>query len=799
MNLDKDQEAAVQLIRHARIAVVTGGPGTGKTTCLKEAIRGLPERVHLCAPTGKAAVRMKDAIGVEAQTLHRFLGWKGGDHFDRRNPQTGIAESLAGSLIVVDEASMLDVKLAAALFREADGARIVLVGDVDQLPSVGPGNVLHDIIASGAVSTVRLQTLHRAAQESWICRNARKLNRGEHLELDNCEDFHFIDIGPHAPQHAWGAVVAVHRDWDYDKDGSLQVLSPMRTGDAGVAMINNEVQKAINPQRNEWHVSGFGRDEAFVLRVEDRVINVRNNYQVNVMNGELGTVIEIPNEGQQTPTARVAFDGHIDAGHGSALEVTAVPANDLRLGYALTIHKCVAGDTLIGTDRGLLRADELTQNAGLVETPTGVKSFDSLIRRAPEKLLRIRTARGYEVTVTFDHGMTAWCGDTYERVDAQHLRVGQWLRLPLAPEDAVQTLPTLPVPPELDSRTKPITFPTQMTQAFAEWLGLMVADGTVFDGGFRLTKRHADVVDRFEALTCELFGRVSSRFAVPGAEAVELCSRPLVQWLRALGGLDPHAKAVPQCIRMSPREYHASFLRGLFEAGSVALNREGSVDHVEWVTAQEDLSRVVQVMLLRFGITSSRAKYDTTWRLSIYPDSLDLFATTIGFVAQFKTKRLQCGWASDSGRSREIPVGRDEIPSWAPGWQQNAKQRGYVSDVTARREHIATDRLGALHVRITDIEVTEGPSYCLHVPDGHRFLQSGFDGWNSQGSEWSWVVVVCHSSHNFMLSRRLVYTAITRAKKGVILIGDQKGITRARTNIDDSKRQTRLQTWLRGN
>jgi exodeoxyribonuclease V alpha subunit len=341
--LDPKQREAVELIADAEFGVITGGPGTGKSTCLKQALAGVELPTHLIAPTGKAAVRMKEATGREAMTMHRFLGWKGGDVFERVDIQGNPLEPLGRCLIVVDEASMVDVRLAAALFKAAPEARIVFVGDVDQLPSVGPGSVLSDIIESKQAAVVRLETLHRAAQQSWVCRNAQRFNRGEPIELTATpgrDDFHFIDIKDNAFDAA-NAAVSTLADWKYDAppvgDGNVQILIPQRRGGAGIWNVNEQVQMRLNPQPAEWAVSGGKGGHDFVLRAGDRVINKRNNYHANVMNGEMGVVVDIPYVGQDAPAVRVAFEGHEDPLTGAS-DVVSIPVYDLQLGYAITIH-----------------------------------------------------------------------------------------------------------------------------------------------------------------------------------------------------------------------------------------------------------------------------------------------------------------------------------------------------------------------------------------------------------------------------------------------------------------------------
>ena len=772
---DASQLAAIDMVTTEPISIITGGPGTGKSTILFEVLRRLRaagQSFALAAPTGKAAKRMSEATNVEAVTIHRLLGYNP----EERGFYHGADNPLGFDVVILDEASMIDVALFSSLLDAIDETRtrLVLVGDANQLPSVGPGAILADLVKSDLIPCAQLTNVHRSAADSWICTTAPKVLAGESFDLTPLDDFRFIgcDAAPNMPQHVGNAYAEL----------GAQILVPQKTGKAGADAINLALQARFNPPRAREQQWGY-KDN--FIRPRDPVIHTRNNYDLEVFNGECGVVLSIDAETLvvEYPDKRVNYSKSA--------------ARDLKLSYALTIHKCLAGDTIVGTGGGLVYARDLA-SAGTVETADGPRVCTGFFRNEVSNMLRLETERGYEVTVSEEHGMESWTGERYERVEARHLKPGDWLRMPVEVPDAVIQAPKLPPAPPLGPRTKPVRFPQQMTHRLAQWLGLMVADGTMFGGGIRLAKRHLDVVNHFESLTMDLFGRVSGRFSMPGSEAVELCSRPVVAWLKDIGGLEPKKKAVPACIRQSPHTFQAAFLRGLFEDGSVALNRRGEVDHVEWSTAYPEMSELVQVMLLRLGIASSRAAYGGAWRVSIYPDSLDAFAQLIGFVSQSKTDRLSIGWSDTGLQRRRVPVSSGDIPKGQESWKQNARSRGYMSEESARTHHIAGNRIDFLHVRITDITSSTGPSYCVEVPEGNRFIQNGFDGWNSQGSEWPWVIVVAHSTHSYMLTRQLLYTAITRGKAGVCIVGNEAGIKQALKTKKDSKRNTALCDRIRG-
>lgn len=319
MQLDTSQEVAVELACTAPFAVITGGPGTGKSTCLKVALDRMDargERYALASPTGKAAKRMNEATGREASTIHRLLGWtQGGWTHCEENP-------LDLDVIVIDEASMLDVELCEALVDAlTDTTRLVLVGDANQLPSVGPGRILADLVEAELVPVARLTHVHRAAAKSWICRNAPRVLAGEALELVDARDFRFFeveDIGEAAQKV--GEIVTLP---EYQ---GAQVLSPQRTTACGVTALNAQLQARLNPPP----ASGAGQAWQFgdrVFRRGDRVIQTSNNYDLGVFNGEVGEVIDI--------------DALMLVDFGDRrVHFAKVHACDLQLAYALTVHKC---------------------------------------------------------------------------------------------------------------------------------------------------------------------------------------------------------------------------------------------------------------------------------------------------------------------------------------------------------------------------------------------------------------------------------------------------------------------------
>lgn len=311
-----------------KVVVITGGPGVGKTTIVKGVVqlsRAAGLEVALAAPTGRAAKRLSEATGLPAATLHRLLEWRPVEGAFARNGDN----PLVADLLVVDEASMLDVRLAADLLAAvAKGTRLVLVGDVDQLPSVGPGSVLGDIIRSGVVPTVRLTEIFRQAARSLIVTNAHRINAGDMPEFGASgatdeRDFFFLEENDaaRAAQVVRDLVVArLPKKYGFSP-AQIQVLVPMHRGDLGAAHINHLLQEALTSGAAQ-----MSKGER-VFRVGDRVMQIRNDYDKDVFNGDIGHVVSVVDD-----EMFVSFEGRQVPYENDDLD-------ELTLAYAATVHK----------------------------------------------------------------------------------------------------------------------------------------------------------------------------------------------------------------------------------------------------------------------------------------------------------------------------------------------------------------------------------------------------------------------------------------------------------------------------
>ncbi|MBP8128512.1 MAG: ATP-dependent RecD-like DNA helicase [Candidatus Hydrogenedentes bacterium] len=323
IELSPEQRDAVRIGLSAKVMVITGGPGTGKTTVIKSILAINEKKSVVCllaAPTGRAAKRMEEATGRPARTIHRLLEYSpqnGGFTRNEYNP-------LHVELLVIDEASMIDIALMHHLLKALPSyARLILVGDIDQLPSVGPGSVLLDIIASNCFPTVRLHTVFRQAAESGIIANAHRINTGQQ-PLFNTKDFFLIQRSD--PAQALETVVEVvqrrlPRSFGFDPARDIQVLAPMHRGDAGVTRLNEALQQALNPNGAPVPRRNF--------RAGDKVMQLRNNYELEVFNGDVGVITDVREDER---ALGVSFDNHEVLYDFDDLD-------DLGLAYAATVHK----------------------------------------------------------------------------------------------------------------------------------------------------------------------------------------------------------------------------------------------------------------------------------------------------------------------------------------------------------------------------------------------------------------------------------------------------------------------------
>ena len=326
MEYDEIQADAIRQAAVSKIMILTGGPGTGKTTTTKgiiSAYQSFGLKILLAAPTGRAAKRMTETTGLEAKTIHRLLECKPPEGYQKNEENP-----LEGDVLIVDECSMIDLVLMNSLLKAIPaGMRVVLVGDIDQLPSVGAGNVLRDLIDSGVVPVIRLTRIFRQAQTSRIIMNAHRINEGQMPDLSNGKETDFFFTTKEDPEEAVREIVSLVQHklsrYYHTPSSQIQVLTPMQKGVVGATNLNLALQEALNPQGDGLRRSGF------IFRRDDKVMQIRNNYDKEVFNGDIGIIESVD---LQNRTLKVNFDQHVVEYESSELD-------ELVHAYATTIHK----------------------------------------------------------------------------------------------------------------------------------------------------------------------------------------------------------------------------------------------------------------------------------------------------------------------------------------------------------------------------------------------------------------------------------------------------------------------------
>lgn len=388
--LNEDQQLGIMACLQNKVTVITGGPGTGKTTLIKALLKILDQeklRYRLAAPTGRAAKRITEGTGRHATTLHRLLEFDFNSHGFQKNEQN----ALALDFLIIDEASMIDVFLAHAVLKAMPlHAHLLLIGDVDQLPSVGAGNVLNDFIASGKVTSVRLHKIFRQAQDSLIIVNAHRINNGEFPTSflpEAKRDFIYIkeDQPENVTSHLNDIITQKLARYGIHHSDAM-VLVPMNRGVVGTQKINHDLQQILNPGTQMPHLAHGGT----TFKVGDRVMQLRNNYDKHVFNGDIGVVDDI---NTQDHILHVRFDERI-------IEYESSELDELVLAYAISIHKSQGSEYAAAIIPIFMQHFTLLQRNLVYTAITRAKKLCILIGQSRAIAMAIKNNKGTE-RVTF--------------------------------------------------------------------------------------------------------------------------------------------------------------------------------------------------------------------------------------------------------------------------------------------------------------------------------------------------------------------------------------------------------------
>ncbi len=825
-DLNEGQANAYRTSLARGISVVSGGAGTGKTYViarLAEVFRAAGCEVALCAPTGKAAKRVEEVmrargLDLEAKTVHRLLEYNGHEF--------GVA-CVSADVIIVDEVSMVDVPLLAEVFGRIafDRTRVVLVGDHNQLPPVGPGNVLRDIIRHNLAPTTVLTQVVR--QAGVLKANSAAVLKGT--------------VAPTAPDdHGWvvidafreaGHIQAYLRDLvldripkrlGYDPVRDVQIVTPTHKGPLGTKALNEMMQRLL-----------LGEVEGR-FAVGDKVIQTANDYDLGVMNGTIGHVMDAGGG-----ACVVDFNGE------GVRKIDGERLANLQLAYALTGHKCVTADTLVPTARGLLRMEEVAadvpEKASMprsvgVASLQGTESTGSVYNGGLRPVIRLRTRAGYEIAGTHEHPVLTAdaCGFHWKRMP--EVREGDVLVLRRGTAEHQEDYGYIQV--AAGDKTAVVD------EQLAWLLGVLVGDGWYCDrkdARVEVTKGLPDLLLRYIALVQKKLGVRTTLRRVKETDrfSVYFHSKAVRKLLLQCGlGYERAAdKHVPRVIRHSRPSVQAAFVQGLFDTdGGV-----GSV--IAFATASEALAREVHLLLLHHGVLGRRYKmreampernWSTAWRVDISgADALNLFRSRIGFSTE--TKAFALGLACHLSPDTRFKSNWGAVPFGQPlvrRLRQELRRRGgrnfpeakvlgrlirriiggaaklnhihvaylvqQIENVTktgpAGREVERLARLGLFFDPVVDASDAQARVYDMEVPGSHSFVGNGVVNHNCQGSEFPCAVVVCHKSH-FFADRNWLYTAVTRASKTCILVGDRWGLAHAAKKNRVIQRRTLLGLW----
>lgn len=841
-DLHEDQADAMHKAVGCNAFILTGPPGTGKTFTIRRIIQSFPKaRIKLAAPTGKGAKRMYEESGMRAQTIHKLLepqkDWKG-FYFtrDAENP-------LDADIIILDEVSMIDTSLMASFLDAVKPeTRLIMVGDTYQLPSVGPGNILKDMISSGIIPCTELSIIKRQ-DEGHIIRNCHAIKNGRDIELSNSESDDFFFLRRNKEDDIRNTVLdlitnRLKQSYNANPLKDIQIISPLRERTSlSCKAFNRECQQKLN--RNK-------PIEKCKFKKGDKVIQTRNQYELDIINGDIGFVRSVNTREQSI---------FVDFENPPRLVELPLYRNHLELAYAIT---CVAADTWIWTEKGMHRISDISLNLdvgkmreheGSVGTHAGMRPVRRVMHIGEEPTIRIRTRTGLTLEMSRRHrvmtvdritGKEKW---TY----ASDLDVGIRLPIPrggrLGATCKVSTGEFSPAQHPNGCRNK-ACWPSQVDEGLAELLGALVADGNYTD------RKDARVeVGKADPWRSRIRKQIESLFGIQCRDRFERqrnvgnfyfhnkTVREFLLWCGLEYVIAPD-KSVPRVILASPVHVQAAFLRGLFSG-------DGSVtSHIVLATSSGLLAEQVQLLLLNLGIVPKRylmraptSRWEGAWRIEISGGDIDLFNRYVGFSEAYKHNDAmflredipykKTNWDTIPGGAQAARELRDALRNRDGRRYRASTQAKILLSRLARGDtRLAYHHIDFLMQEIEDfeslglvyekwrrwysnhwfydkiVEVSKGHAdlYDLTVSDPHAYMSNSIISHNChkfQGSEARIIIIPIHRSFGpLIMQRNWLYTAVSRAKEVCILVGQRNEIPRIIKRNRQQERFTSLARFL---
>lgn len=842
------QADAIRSFFTEKVMIITGPPGSGKTLTLRAFVQIMKENgisFELMAPTGIAAKKLSNTAGHDAYTIHRRLGYKG-DQWDYNN-----TNKYATDVVIVDEGSMVDqevfYRLISALYSRT---KIVFVGDNDQLPSVGPGSVLKQLIDSNVIKTIFLNKIFRQDKTSEIILEAKKIRDGDTdltyfrsekeadiWHISDKEESRIENIIIRFAQQ----LKAKAKEKSQEKNKiTFQILTPRNEGPLSVFSLNAALQGALNPHVPD---SLELKLEDCVIRKGDRILIKKNNYEYEVFNGDVGKVALI------TPYS-VLID--IDDLYGTSRRIDLpikIAEDMLKLAYSLTIHKCLPKGTLVYTNTGVKKIEVIDCN-DLVYTHKGrYKKVLWSGKTDDNTTIQINTRTGSCYNTSPEHGLLVSNGGYPTFKKAEEVNVGDYICNTHVPFEGVD-IPLEFVNTQFQDKKVQIKIPTLLDEDLSWVIGVIIGDGNCTDTDDGVI----DVGGPTKIAIIERFNKIINSYGVSTHEhnrkgkrySTYTCSKNLRDFFYSLGleYVIARNKKIPDIFYTCRIRERCSFIAGLFDTDG-SVNKMGML---RYRTASSELAYGLKELLHSIGIISFvKEERPYSFLVSIFGVDTINFRNMIKLTHPKKKKLLDDYVLFDSGKTNhyEIPYGKEIVEQFLINFQnkegesRGIKGKGLLSKyksiyircrlVIQGKNKMRYPLLQALEqlcknegveipplmkqciednyyfdiVNSKNEILDKVPMYDLEIEDDHSYSTPHFICHNSQGSEYSIVIIPLIKAHGtLLLQRNLLYTAITRAKKKVVLIGQTSAIEQAIKNDKIQMRNTllaeRVTQWKQG-
>ncbi len=838
--LSDEQKESIRKFFDENFFIITGLPGTGKTTVTKALVdisinRGL--KVTLLAPTGIAAKRLSETCGHEAFTIHKELGFDGVSwKISQDNP-------LCSDVIIVDEFSMVDQVLLYKILQSLPKKEFVLVfiGDAAQLPSVGPGNVLRELIICDKIPHVALTKIFRQEDTSDIVLNSHQINKGSTQLYNTKKDFIFLDI-----EHEEEILKNIKNIVNALQGKNYQVLSPTYKGCLGVSNLNRTLQELFNPNFNS---NTEFKTEVCTFREGDKVMIIKNDYKNEVYNGESGILVRVNNSNKKLEVLI----------NGKTIEYTFRDAYAmLALDYTRTIHKCISLNSFIPTEKGLLNFKEILEEFSVnidttsefinenfkikVQGERDIKQTSEIFKKNSINTIKIKTSLGYRLEGTKNHPIRILnsSGD-FQWKKLEDIKLGDLAIIKKKFNLINPIIKEITKITNIPYQRKEIVSPRFLNKDIAWMLGYITGDGSYNDKKdhtIEITIFSKEILTRLLGLFKKEFNIEPSYYKYPKKSTYKLyiCRKTLREIFFNLGlkFCKAHDKEIPKSIRTSNLEIIGSYISGLFDSDG-GVNKQG----IHFTTVSEQLALGVSNVLLYFGIVSSfKNLKNNSFRILIQGMDSHTFMKEINFRDPsrlknwIKYKHHERGYFIPKSNISSIPNGDILISDLKKKLKENlGKTNPYLNKIygyqyivnlfnriISKKTKLTTYHIDLISKYIPDKSIREWKNiekyqgflfdpisslndsisdvFDFNVPEGHDFVSNGFISHNSQGQEYDYIVMPFVNYFSIQLQRNLLYTAITRAKKKVFIIGHQKALYKAIQNNNVSKRNTILSSRI---